>query len=56
MIPISYDSLYDYFNSILSKLGIDSDYTMKSIRKRAATLEYMKSMREHYIKHGGKAL
>jgi hypothetical protein len=29
---------------------------MKSIRKRAATAEYIKHMRDHFVKHGGKAL
>ncbi len=29
---------------------------MKSIRKRAATLEYIKSIRDNFVKHGGKSL
>jgi hypothetical protein len=45
---LSYDDLYDYYNLQLHLSGIDSKYTMKSIRKRFATREYIKHVKDSF--------
>lgn len=53
---LDYDKLRSKFVAFEEGLGIGTEFTLKSIRKLVATKEYAESVRNSYLKEGGKAL
>ena len=59
MTPITgltYSVLQERYKKVIHALGIDTRYTLKTIRRHVATIEYFKAMEKDFRNKGGKAL